>query len=222
MITSPAENLSAGLFFDKIFRNKEGCLKMVTRNNGNLLFRGFPLAILVFAFSCFGATGDSIQFRHNKIQISPIDMLIGSFMINYEYRFNEVHALAVEGGYTLPLLGNSAEYGGIQYRHYYSQRNFWGIFGNKGETTTLVPSTERGDTTKYSMDLSYLTIGANWGKEWYIKKRFPIVFRIGAGYPVISDIAWKNGIKHSNASIFEGFARFSAALDSELSIGVSF
>lgn len=150
-------------------------------------------------------------------------MLVGSFIINYEYRFNEIHAIAIEGGYTLPQQGNSAgSDGGIQYRHYYTQRNFWGIFANNGEASATFPSTERGDTTKYSITITYLTVGANWGKEWYIKKRFPIVFRVGAGYPVISDFVWKNGIKHPSASLFEGITRFSAALDSELSIGVSF
>jgi hypothetical protein len=183
----------------------------------------FTMVLLLLAISCSGATRDTIPFRHNKIQISPIDLLVGSFIINYEYRFNEIHAIAVEGGYTLPRQGNSAGFDeGIQYRHYYSQRNFWGIFANNGEASSTFPSTKRDDTTKYTLAISYLTVGANWGKEWYIKKRYPIVFRIGAGYPVISDIAWKNGLRHPEASLIEGITRFFSALDSELSIGVSF
>jgi hypothetical protein len=180
------------------------------------------LLAFILTVSSFGADSDSIPFRHHKIQIDPISLIGGSFAGNYECRINPVHAFAIQGAYTMPRLGNSAFAAGIQYRRYYSPVSFWGIFANEGEMTLKIPPFERGDTTTYSFDLSYLTIGADWGKNWYIKKRFPIIFGIGAGIPVKSDLTWKNNVKPTMASTFEAIFLISTAIDLELTIGVNF
>jgi hypothetical protein len=176
----------------------------------------------VAANPCLGAERDSIPFRHHRFQIDPLSLLGGSILANYEFKCTPHNALAVEGSYTLPLVGNKGMSAGIQYRYYYTSTAYAGIFGHKGEMAATLPAVERGDTTKYAIELSYATIGVNWGKAWYIKKRYPFAFRIGAGYPVTSIVTWKNDQKYPNARLFENFFRFSSALDSELSIGVSF
>jgi len=197
----------------------------MNRHSTKALINKYLLSrLLLFALSTTSSafSTDTIPFRHNKFQIDPISLLTGIVVANYECRITRTHAFAVEGFYSFP--GETEKQGeGIQYRHYYSPRNFWGIFANSGEFGIHIPPMERGDTTTYSIKMSYLVIGANWGKNWYLKNRFPIIFRFGAGYPVISDLSWKNNLKPpSYASLFEGISRFAVALDSELTIGVNF
>jgi hypothetical protein len=165
---------------------------------------------------------DSVPPRHHRIQIDPISFLTGSLNAHYEFRFNRHHALAIEGFYTLPLLGVEGQVVGGMYRYYYKQNTFLGLFMNNGEVISKLPP-ERGDTTTYTYSIEYLIIGPNWGKSWYLNNRFPLTLRIGAGYPAISRFAWKNGLKYPTMpSLFENLARFSACLDTELSIGISF
>jgi hypothetical protein len=171
---------------------------------------------------CRNRDWDSVPPRHNRIQVRPTSLLSGGLSAQYEFRFNRHHALALEGFYQIPLLGVEGQSFGGMYRYYYKQNTFLGLFMNKGEVTSKLPP-ERGDTTTYTYSIEYLTIGPNWGKSWYIKNRFPITFRIGAGYPAISRFAWKNGLEYPTMPVvFRNIARFSACLDSELSIGVSF
>jgi hypothetical protein len=182
------------------------------------------ICIMAIASSglCRDRDWDSVPPRHNRIQIDPISFLTGSLNANYEFRFNRHHALAIEGFYTLPLLGSEGQHVGGMYRYYYKQNSFGGLFINSGDLSTrLTPP--RGDTMTYTYHIEYLTIGLNWGKSWYIKNRFPITFRIGAGYPAISRFSWKNDLEFPiQPSLIEKMAQFAVCLDGELSIGVSF
>lgn len=183
------------------------------------------ICILTIASSglCRDRDWDSVPPRHHRIQIDPLGLLGGSLGAHYEIRFNRHHALALEGYYTFPLLGSKGRIMGGMYRYYYKQNTFGGIFVKNGYLSSKLPSPERGDTTTYTYSIEFLTIGLNWGKSWYLKKRFPLTLRIGAGYPAINRFVWKNGIEYPEMpSLFENMARFSACLDSELSIGISF
>jgi hypothetical protein len=183
------------------------------------------ICILAIASSglCRNRDWDSIPPRHHRIQLDPISLLGGTLGGSYEFRFNRHHALALEGFYTFPLLGTEGQIVSGMYRYYYKQNTFGGIFVKNGNQSSKLPAPDRGDTTTYTIDLSYLTIGPNWGKSWYIKKRFPITFRIGMGYPVKREISWKNGLEYpTSPRLFETIYSISLYLDSELTIGVSF
>jgi hypothetical protein len=183
------------------------------------------LCILAISSSglCRDRDWDSVPPRHHRIQVDPISFLTGSINANYEFRFNRHHALTLEGFYTIPILGNKSQVVAGMYRYYYKQNTFWGLFLKNGSLSSKLPSPQRGDTTTYTIDMSYMTLGPNWGKSWYLKKRFPITFRIGAGYPVKSEISWKNSLLYpTSPKLFETLFRVSTCLDTELSIGVSF
>lgn len=182
------------------------------------------ICILTIASSalCRDRDWDSVPPRHHRIQVRPISLLSGALNAQYEFRFNRHHALAIEGIYQIPLLGAEGQGVGGTYRYYYKQNSFLGLFVNNGESSARL-KLPRGDTTTYTYTISYLTIGLNWGKSWYLKNRFPFTFRIGAGYPAINRFAWKNGLEYPTSPLlFENVARFSASLDGELSIGISF
>lgn len=185
------------------------------------IFCGSMLLLLALVSGIFAEGKDTTTIRHNKLQIDPLSLIVGGLYGYYEFRPIFHHALAINGGYTFPLLGTKAWLTGANYRYYYNRRAFVGLAANRAYQFMKLPSTERGDTTKYSLEVSYLNICANWGKTWYLRNRFPLTFRIGAGYPVTSELTWKNG-RHPLADMYEAMYRFMTCLDSELSIGVSF
>lgn len=179
------------------------------------------LAFVMFSAAALFAQEDSIPLRHHRIQTNPLSLLMGGFYGGYEFRMNEHHAAAVEGEYVLPVLGTKSWAAGGGYRYYYHRYSFAGIFANKGDLSVEIPG-ERGDNNIYSIELSYLTIGLNWGRAWYLKKRFPFAIRIGAGFPVQSDVAWKDNNPHPQKELMEGLFLFSSCLDGVVSIGISF
>ena len=161
--------------------------------------------------------------RHNRIQLNPLGLLSGTVGGNYEFRFDRHHALAIEGFYTIPLFGSKGNGLGGIYRYYYKQNTFLGIFFRSGFLSSKLTSPVRGDTTTYTLDLSYTTIGPNWGKAWYFKKRFLICYRIGIGYPIKQELAWKNDLAYPESpKLIETLYGISACMDSELTIGISF
>jgi hypothetical protein len=171
---------------------------------------------------CRNRDWDSVPPRHHRIQIDPTGLLSGSIGGNYEFRFNRHHAAALEGYYTFPVLGSEGSSISGMYRYYYKQNTFGGIFIKNGSQSSQIPS-ERGDTSTYRINLSYIILGPNWGKSWYIKNRFPITFRFGMGYPVTSDVSWKNGLKYpTDPALIETIYSIASCLDLELTIGVSF
>ena len=180
------------------------------------------IAVLVCSASS-AANQDTVPVKHHRIQCNPIALLSATLYAQYEYRINLRHALAVEGAYSIPVMGNEGWAFGGMYRYYYTRNNFLGLFINDGTQSMRLPSPQRGDTTTYTIDLSYLTIGPNWGKTWYIKNRFPFTLRLGAGYPVHNMLSWKNGLKYpTSPELFENIIRIGACIDGELSIGISF
>ena len=179
------------------------------------------LALVMFSSATLFAETDSIPLRHHRIQTNPLSLLMGGLYGNYEFRMSQHHAVAVEGEYVLPLLGTKAWAAGGGYRYYYHKYSFLGIFANKGDLSVEIPG-QRGDNNTYTVELSYLTIGANWGRAWYLKNRFPFAIRIGAGFPAQSDLSWKDNNPHPEKKLMEGLYRFSACLDGALSIGISF
>jgi hypothetical protein len=185
---------------------------------GAMLFVSFAAA----APAAPAAGKDTAAIKHHRLQIDPVSLLVGGLYGYYEYRINFHHALAINGGYTYPLLGTEAWLAGANYRYYYNRRTFVGLVVNNGFQSFKLPSTERGDTTKYPLEISFLNVGANWGRVYYLMKRFPLTLRFGAGYPVKSELTWKNGLRHPEADTYESLYRFISCLDSELSIGVSF
>jgi hypothetical protein len=205
---------------------------LIASKSKNIYFNGMkPIEIikntcLIAVLVCSATSAverDTVPIKHHRIQCNPIALLSATLYAQYEYRINLHHALAIEGSYSIPVMGNEGRAFGGMYRYYYKRNNFCGLFINNGNQSMRLPSPERGDTTTYTIDLSYLTIGPNWGKTWYINKRFPLTFRIGAGYPVQNDLTWKNGLKYpTSPKLFETIIRIGACLDGELSIGISF
>jgi hypothetical protein len=172
---------------------------------------------------CRDRDWDSIPPRHNRIQVDPLSVLGGTVGGNYEYRVDRHHAIALEGYYTFPLFGSKGYVAGGMYRYYYKQNTFIGLFAKKGYQSSSLPSPERGDTTTYTFDLSYLSIGPDWGKSWYLLGRFPITVRAGIGLPIQSEFSWKDGTAYpANPELLETLFRISTILDAELTIGVSF
>jgi hypothetical protein len=166
---------------------------------------------------------DSVPPRHNRIQLNPLGLLSGTVGGNYEFRFDRHHAFAIEGFYIIPLLTSKGHAFGGMYRYYYKQNTFFGLFFKKGLGSSKLPSPEQRDTTSYTLDFSYTTLGPNWGKAWYINNRFPISFRIGIGLPMQNEVSWKDESKYPwNPKLFETTTRISSLFDGEVTIGVSF
>jgi hypothetical protein len=179
------------------------------------------LVLVVCISAASAAEKDPAAIKHNRLQIDPSSLIVGGLYGYYEFRPIFHHALAVDGGYSFPLLGTRAWQAGANYRYYYNRTSFVGLVANRAYQFMKLPSTERGDTAKYPLEVSWLNVGANWGKTWHLFKRFPLTFRVGAGYPVDYELAWKEE-RHPWARIYETMYRFTACLDSELSFGVSF
>lgn len=109
------------------------------------------------------------------------------------------------------------------YRYYYKQNTFWGLFAKSGFQSSKLPAPDRGDTATYTFDLSFITIGPNWGNSWYVANRFPITFRIGMGLPINNELSWKDGRAYPlSPQLMETILKAGSFFDLELTIGISF
>jgi hypothetical protein len=165
----------------------------------------------------------------HSVQLDPLNILFGSLSMNYELLLYKRHGIGLGGSYLYSTIQNNKGYGaGLNYRYHLHRdmnSNFIGLFLKKSHLESSVSDGNRGGA-QYDYSVNSYSMGANYGyRNRLFKTKLNYVFRIGAGVP-ISTFQWKNKKPESlgglRTSTFEKIAKYSVALDGELTVGYSF
>lgn len=180
------------------------------------------------------AVKDTVNYKANSVNLSPLGALSGTYALNYERLFNGGHGLLVEGVYVNRSSEdtNSNSLGGaVGYRwHWNGTQDSWFTGLNIGYTSgtgdALVTSTVNGETTeqKFDVDVKAFTTTVNIGRRWAWSSGLNVTFRVGAGYGsynVSTDS--DNELAQEAVQIVDDLLTIlPIALDGELSIGWNF
>jgi len=178
----------------------------------------FCLVSIIFADNVNMDTSSSLQ--KTRIQFDPIGIFFGDIYLNVEYKFQPKVAVSIDGKYTLPFFGGSGYGICTNFRRYYSQKTFWGVYTKFGLLKTPYEATEGSST--FTLENKYVSAGLNWGKVWLLKNKYSIIFRAGGGYPIYNNLIWVGGNKPEYYKLAEGVTFLTNCLDGELSFGLTF
>lgn len=181
----------------------------------------------IYSQEVIGDTSQPSIQRDNAVNIYPIALVTGNFAGNYEHLFNNRHGLMVQGSFAFgKATGFSAA---LHYRyHYFSKPQhtglnspFWGPFAYYEKSNADVKVKSDDIDTTYNVDVTYMKVGANWGRRWMWGNGFNIGFRIGYGLPLIAEFDW-HGETTDLIEQVESITKVVAGIDGEFSIGIAF
>jgi hypothetical protein len=167
---------------------------------------------------------DTGKVPSNFLGVDPIDLLLGSFVVNFEHVFSTHHGVVVEGQYSIPIFTESW-YGFAGYRYHFehgAKGSFVGPFCRKGR---LKSKLEDEYKEEFPYRLEYLTFGADWGTRGKAWKKVPYTLRIGFGYPVHT-LSWDRRppekVNKLDIEVYKKILKLPAYMDSELTVFYSF
>jgi hypothetical protein len=163
----------------------------------------------------------------NAVNINPVSLIWGNISASYERFLGDKHGAMLQAAF---FLKSGFGVAGHYRYHYFKNDSHSGISSpfigafvcfEQTKDDANIKNSSAGTTNVNHIDVTYLKIGANWGRRWVLSNKMNIAARIGYGFPVIANFKWRTD-PLTDKSKTENSKKYWNGVDAELSLGYTF